>query len=296
MLRSCEEELRHELRKTGGKRWGDEEERGEGGEQKIEPSANRLCRNTACWGHWRWRGKRRGRGRETVSAGVPQTDDKHCNPWREKQENEDVTGVLISCPHSHSCSKTLQRFQFTHTCTHTCPYRPGHTFIKGPVVLRSSAAALWHAGLQWFAVIKQPPVKFKQVFCNSLIHGQGDGLKWDCRVWSIKLIRRFEEGSLSRIPLFLQSDPGWKWELIRKRGSCCPVLMCSAVCVALRLTALSGSGQSCTKSPFIPVWLIWVHTSGGRWLKKLGRTGGKPTHRVILVHLTAYFNFMFNGK
>lgn len=186
--------------------------------------------------------------------------------------------------------------QFTHTCTHTCPYRPGHTFIKGPVVLRSSAAALWHAGLQWFAVIKQPPVKFKQVFCNSLIHGQGDGLKWDCRVWSIKLIRRFEEGSLSRIPLFLQSDPGWKWELIRKRGSCCPVLMLSAVCVALRLTALSGSGQSCTKSPFIPVWLIWVHTSGGRWLKKLERTGGKPTHRVILVHLTAYFNFMFNGK
>ena len=180
--------------------------------------------------------------------------------------------------------------------THTCSDRPGHTFIPGPVVLRSSAASLWHAGLQWFAVIKQPPVKFKQVFCNSLIHGQGDGLKWDCRVWSIKLIRRFEEGSLSRIPLFLQSDPGWKWELIRKRGSCCPVLMCSTVCVALRLTALSGSGQSRTKSPFIPVWLIWVHTSGGWWLKKLGRAGGKPTHHVVLDHLTGYFYFMFNGK
>ena len=229
MLRSCEEELRHELRKTGGR---DEEMK----RREVERESRKLNHQLTGFVETQLAGGiegdgGRGGGGGTVSAGVPQTDDKHCNPRGEEWENEDVTGVLISCPHSHSCSKTLQRFQFTHTCTHTCPYRPGHTFIQGPVVPRSSAAALWHAGLQWFAVIKQPPVKFKQVFCNSLIHGQGDGLKWDCRVWSIKLIRRFEEGSLSRIPLFLQSDPGWKWELIRKRGSCCPVLMCSAVCV-----------------------------------------------------------------
>lgn len=127
----------------------------------------------------------------------------------------------------HSCEHTQFKYmQHVNTCIYINPDTLSHTIIQRPVVQRSSANSLWHAGLEWFAVIKQPPVKFKQVFCNSLIHGQGEGLKWDCRVWSIKLIRRFEEGSLSHILLFLQSDPGWKWELIRKRRCCCPAPLC----------------------------------------------------------------------
>lgn len=95
-------------RNTSWQRWGEEMKRTGvcvwGGlrrwEQKIERSANRLCWNKACWGHQRRRrvGGVGWSGGAMCKRGYKQTINT-VSP-KGKQENEDVTRVLILCPYS----------------------------------------------------------------------------------------------------------------------------------------------------------------------------------------------------
>lgn len=82
-----------------------------------------------------------------------------------RQKYEDVTRVLILCLYALSCG--CAQLTLTHTIysTHgTCKHVFWSIYSKSQDASVLCLASLWYAGLVWFAVIKLPPVKFKQVF------------------------------------------------------------------------------------------------------------------------------------
>lgn len=159
----------------------DEEQRVEVESKKIERSANRLCWNRSSLGASKAMG---GEGeRETMSNREPQTDNKHCIPkgknrkmrmWQEFRYL--ALSQRLSCSrneHIQYSSMLSQLQQHTHTLhlrtvtSGTCNihtwYIRIHISTRYHTGAQHFAGSLWHAGLEWFAVISQSAVKFKQV-------------------------------------------------------------------------------------------------------------------------------------